>query len=155
MFLFDLKKHMLFHRNRNIIISKSLVLLTTEIKHKLLFIKQSPGYLQRTWSCTEGSLYVLSLYCTKPKLSWYLSINLWNEHQIPSNKQWTLDEDDPLDVIYLDFAKAFDKVPHKRLIKKLEAHGISGNVSRWIKNWLKDRRQRVNINGKTSTGRMC
>ena len=61
-----------------------------------------------------------------------------------------LDEGDPLDVIYLDFAKAFDKVPHKRLIKKLEAHGISGNVSRWIKNWLKDRRQRVNINGKTS-----
>ena len=61
-----------------------------------------------------------------------------------------LDEGDPLDIIYLDFAKAFDKVPHKRLIKKLEAHGISGNVSRWIKNWLTDRRQRVNINGKTS-----
>ena len=61
-----------------------------------------------------------------------------------------LDEGDPLDVIYLDFAKAFDKVPHKRLIKKLEAHGISGNVSRWIKNWLTDRRQRVNINGKIS-----
>ena len=61
-----------------------------------------------------------------------------------------LDEGDPLDIIYLDFAKAFDKVPHKRLIKKLEAHGIAGNVSRWIKNWLTDRRQRVNINGKTS-----
>ena len=44
-----------------------------------------------------------------------------------------LDEGDPLDIIYLDFAKAFDKVPHKRLIKKLETHGISGNVSRWIK----------------------
>ena len=61
-----------------------------------------------------------------------------------------LDEGDPLDIIYLDFAKAFDKVPHKRLIKKSEAHGISGNVSRWIKNWLTDGRQRVNINGKTS-----
>ena len=44
-----------------------------------------------------------------------------------------LDGGDPLDIIYLDFAKTFDKVPHKRLIKKLEAHGISGNVSRWIK----------------------
>ena len=63
-------------------------------------------------------------------------------------KVW--EDGDPLDIIYLDFAKAFDKVPHKRLIKKLETHGISGNVSRWIKNWLTDRRQRVNINGKAS-----
>ena len=61
-----------------------------------------------------------------------------------------LDQGDPLDVIYLDFAKAFDKVPHKRLVKKLEAHGIGGKISRWIENWLTGRRQRVNINGKAS-----
>ena len=40
-----------------------------------------------------------------------------------------LDQGDPLDVIYLDFAKAFDEVPHKRLVKKLEAHGIGGKIS--------------------------
>ena len=61
-----------------------------------------------------------------------------------------LDEGVPVDVIYLDFAKAFDKVPHARLLKKLEAHGIEGDFTRWIKNWLGGRRQRVNIKGKLS-----
>ncbi|KAF2347800.1 Reverse transcriptase domain [Trinorchestia longiramus] len=37
-----------------------------------------------------------------------------------------------LDLVYLDFQKAFDKVPHERLMAKVEAHGIRGNYSRWI-----------------------
>ena len=60
------------------------------------------------------------------------------------------DDERESDVIYLDFQKAFDKVPHKRLIKKLEAHGVVGNVARWIENWLTNRRQRVVINGEHS-----
>ena len=44
------------------------------------------------------------------------------------------DNNKPLDIIYLDFAKAFDKVPKQRLIKKLEAHGVKGNVLKWIHN---------------------
>ena len=55
-----------------------------------------------------------------------------------------------VDVIYLDFAKAFDKVPHKRLLQKLEGLGISGNVLSWITSWLTDRFQRVVLNGKAS-----
>ena len=35
-----------------------------------------------------------------------------------------IDEGKPLDVIYLDFSKAFDKVPHKRLLHKIESHGM-------------------------------
>ena len=44
-----------------------------------------------------------------------------------------VDEGNPVDIVYLDFAKAFDKVPHVRLFKKLEAHGITGPVLLWIK----------------------
>ena len=45
-----------------------------------------------------------------------------------------LDSGYPVDVIYLDFQKAFDKVPHHRLLMKLQAHGIGGNVLQWIGN---------------------
>ncbi len=53
--------------------------------------------------------------------------------------------------MYLDFAKAFDKVPHKRLLKKLRAHRINGDLLRWVRSWLLNRRQRVILNGKFST----
>jgi hypothetical protein len=58
-----------------------------------------------------------------------------------------------VDIVYLDFAKAFDKVPHKRLIAKLSAAGIRGSVLSWISDWLTDRRQRVVISGKYSRWR--
>ncbi|KAF2344576.1 Reverse transcriptase domain [Trinorchestia longiramus] len=44
-----------------------------------------------------------------------------------------------VDLVYLDFQKAFDKVPHERLNAKVEAYGIRGNYSRWIRNWLTGR----------------
>ena len=43
-----------------------------------------------------------------------------------------LDEGKCADVFYLDFAKAFDKVPHQRLLEKMKSKGISGNVYNWI-----------------------
>ena len=56
----------------------------------------------------------------------------------------------PVDVIYLDFKKAFARVPHGRLLSKIKALGINGLVAQWISNWLVDRQQRVVINGKFS-----
>ena len=61
-----------------------------------------------------------------------------------------LDEDNNVDIVYLDFCKAFDKVPHCRLIKKLESHGIKGKIRDWIKSWLSNRRQRVCVDGELS-----
>ena len=58
-----------------------------------------------------------------------------------------LDEGKAADIIYLDYSKAFDKICHSKLIKKLEAHGIRGNVQRWISEWLRDRQQWVEIKG--------
>ena len=61
-----------------------------------------------------------------------------------------IDDGNDVDLIYLDFAKAFDKVPYQRLFKKVEAHGIRGTVLKWIIHWLKDRRQKVCIDGMIS-----
>ena len=61
-----------------------------------------------------------------------------------------IDAGQAVDVLYLDFAKAFDKVPHQRLLQKLRAHGITGKVNSWIECWLSGRQQRVVINGKSS-----
>ena len=49
--------------------------------------------------------------------------------------------------MFLDFAKAFDKVPHKRLILKMRNHCIQGKLLDWISEWLKDRKQKVGIRG--------
>ena len=56
----------------------------------------------------------------------------------------------PVDLLYLDFAKAFDKVPRRRLIEKMQAHSINGKLVQWINNWLSNRKQRVVINGNCS-----
>ena len=58
-----------------------------------------------------------------------------------------IDQGHSVDIVYLDFAKAFDKVPHLRLLKKCEGLGIKGNILGWIREWLKERRQRVVLNG--------
>ena len=56
----------------------------------------------------------------------------------------------PVDTLYLDFAKAFDNVTHRRLLMKLKAHGIDGVLVEWIRRWLTDRKQRLILNGGTS-----
>ena len=63
---------------------------------------------------------------------------------------YALDQGTDVDVIYLDFRKAFDKVPHKRLLKKLWAYGIRGRICAWIKDFLTDRKQYVKVDGKSS-----
>ena len=62
-----------------------------------------------------------------------------------------VDEGSPVDVIYLDFQKAFDKVPHQRLILKLKSHGMGSSIINWIEQWLNDRRQRVVVDGEVSS----
>ena len=62
-----------------------------------------------------------------------------------------MDEGSPVDVIYLDFQKAFDKVPHQRLILKLKSHGMGNSIINWIEQWLTDRKQRVVVDGEVSS----
>ena len=61
-----------------------------------------------------------------------------------------VDQGYPVDVLFLDFQKAFDKVPYGRLLLKVKAMGIGSLAANWIESWLSDRKQRVVINGKCS-----
>ena len=61
-----------------------------------------------------------------------------------------IDSDTPVDAVFLDFRKAFDCVPHKRLLMKIEKLGITGNLLKWITDFLTNRQQRVLINGISS-----
>ncbi len=61
-----------------------------------------------------------------------------------------LDDGQGVDTIYLDYKKAFDSVPHKRLLHKLRAYGISGKVLAWIDSFLHDRYQTVVVDGAKS-----
>ena len=60
------------------------------------------------------------------------------------------DDGSPVDVVYLDFQKAFDKVSHQRLLLKLKAHGIGNDIINWIEERLTHRRQRVIVDGEIS-----
>ena len=46
------------------------------------------------------------------------------------------DDGSPVDVVYLDFQKGFDKVPHQRLLLKRKANGIGNDVNNWVEKWL-------------------
>jgi len=56
-----------------------------------------------------------------------------------------------VDVILLDLAKAFDTVPHNRLVHKLSTYGINGKLLQWIKSFLVNRSQQVTVNGQLSS----
>jgi hypothetical protein len=68
-------------------------------------------------------------------------------HDIGKN----LDQNKQVDMLYLDFSKAFDSVDHDILLYKLQKHGINGVLLRWFESYLNDRWQRVVIEGAAST----
>ena len=83
-------------------------------------------------------------FCSKRSCTTQLlnTINDWFIH---------LDEKTPVDAVYLDFRKAFDTVPHERLLSKLHGYGVRGNVLNWVRDFLEGRSQYVAINGERST----
>ena len=62
---------------------------------------------------------------------------------------WTsaIDKGDCIDTVYLDFMKAFDSVPHIRLLSKLSSLGINIEIIRWVQAFLSNRVQQVWVNG--------
>jgi hypothetical protein len=68
-------------------------------------------------------------------------LDKWSKH---------LDNSDGIDVIYTDFEKAFDKVPHNRLIFKIKKYGICQSVLKWITAYLRNRKHKVRLNNRFS-----
>jgi len=66
--------------------------------------------------------------------------------------EWTnlLESGGQIDAIYMDFAKAFDKVSHTKLLIKLKSYGITQEIINWIQNLLIHRRHCVKVYGKSS-----
>ena len=59
------------------------------------------------------------------------------------------------EVVVMDFAKAFDKVAHNRLLYKLSSYGVKGNTLGWIGSFLSGRSQQVVLEGKSSSSAPC
>jgi hypothetical protein len=86
--------------------------------------------------------------------------NLFSDRQLRSTSlqllkvldKWTsvLDEGGVLNAVYMDFMKAFDKVPHTWLLVKMKAYGLSEKICIWIQDFLSDRKQCVQVNGMKS-----
>ena len=113
-------------------------------------------------SLTSVVCKVMEKLLRKPLLDHMFSNELVSDYQhgfLPSRScvtqllevldRWTdiLDCGDVLDVIYLDLAKAFDSVPHRRLLLKLKSYGVSGRFLSWIESFLLDRSQWVMVAG--------
>ena len=58
-----------------------------------------------------------------------------------------LNDGEQIDAILLDFSMAFDKVPHRRLLERLEPYRVRGNPNRWIADFLTHRQQEVVLEG--------
>ncbi|XP_073537645.1 uncharacterized protein [Phyllobates terribilis] len=83
--------------------------------------------------------FVTNKSCQTNLISFYDRITDW------------VDQGNAVDIVYLDFSKAFDKVSHTILIEKMTKYAMDQATVRWIHNWLSDRTQRVVVNGFTSS----
>ena len=68
-------------------------------------------------------------------------------------ERWTeyVEQRQSWDTVYLDLAKAFDKVSHQRSLRKIASYGKKGDILAWITSFLADRRQCISVKGSSAT----
>ena len=65
--------------------------------------------------------------------------------------QFSMNNHKQVDLLFLDFSKAFDTVPHMQLLNKLSFYGIQGPILQWICSWLTQQKQQVVVDGESSS----
>ena len=77
----------------------------------------------------------------------FVPMRNWATQLLVCLEAWSkiMEESGFIDIIYADFSKAFDSVPHLRLLRKVESYGIKGNLLKWIGSFSSNRRQRVKV----------
>ncbi|KAK4816186.1 hypothetical protein QYF61_012476 [Mycteria americana] len=115
--------------------------LTGEVPVDWRLANVTPIY-KKGWKEDLGNYRPVSLTSVPGKLmeQIILSAITWHVTRL-------VDEEKTVDVVYLDFSKAFDMISHSILLEKLAAHGLDGCALRWVENWLDGRAQRVVVNG--------
>ena len=78
------------------------------------------------------------------------NVNSPNSDFAPTHHSRNFESKTQTDVVVLDFSKAFDVVPHQRLLHKLDHYGIRGTTLNWIQNFLTNRTQKVVVDGSSS-----
>ena len=100
--------------------------------HIVEYMKKESLFSDRQYGFISGRSTTLQLLAV---------LDLWTE---------AIEDGYPIDAIYMDFRKAFDTVPHRRLLGKLKAYHVSEALIEWIECFLSDRQQIVTVNGQSS-----
>jgi hypothetical protein len=127
--------------------------------------KANPGNY-RPISLTHVPCKIMESIITDNMMTMLADLNFDKHHQqhgflrrrstltnlLESLESWTqiLDSGEGLDIIYLDYRKAFDTVAHQRLLLKLRRVGLPTGVCSWIESFLSERKMRVSVNGEFS-----
>jgi hypothetical protein len=115
----------------------SLLPIVSKVLERCIFINMKQFLSQLVNDCQHGFLQGKSCVTNLLEVLVYIGTCVDNGGQV--------------DMLYLDMSKAFDRINHKRLIRKLSNSGISCNLLNWFESYLTDRRQRVTVLSVTSS----
>ena len=116
----------------------SLTSLVCKILERIITIQLLKHVKENELQCLQQHGFVKNKSVTTNLLE---ALNIWTE---------ALDHNLPVDVLYLDYSKAFDTVPHQRLLKQVGSFGVTDQALQWIESFLSNRRQRVRVNNDVS-----
>ena len=133
----------IYKKGKKCLASNYRAITLTSIICKILELLITECIKQHLINCNKQDKYQHGFTPKKSTVTNLIeALNLWTE---------ALSHGLPVDIVYLDFEKAFDKVPHERLLRQLHRYGIRGDILAWIRDYLRNRTQKVRVNGSCSS----